>query len=70
MSGVRDIIVVAVEEARGPVVLDRSATSPPELGTAYAQALAGLDAQGNTFHIFVPGFDMVGDPEAVIGGAY
>jgi len=68
-SAVSTIIDVAVEQARGPVNVDRMATVDPTGAMAYASPLTGVDQAGRHYHVFVPGIDRVGDPEAVIGHA-
>lgn len=68
-SPIKDMVDIAVREARGPVVLDRTAEELPAGLLSAAQPLSGLDAQGQPFHIFVVGFDRVGGSEAVISRA-
>ena len=68
-SAVATIIDVAVEQARGPLNVDRLAAVPPAGAETYGSPLTGTDQSGKHFHIFVPGIDRVGDPEAVIGHA-
>jgi len=68
-SPLDQLIDLTVEKARGPVALDRRAAAPPVGEAAFTSPLTGRDGTGRPYRIFVPGLDMVGDPEAVIGGA-
>lgn len=68
-SPLENLIDLAVEQARGPVAVDRRAAAAPVGSAAFSSPLTGHDETGRPYRIFVPGLDAVGDPEVVIGGA-
>lgn len=67
---VQIITDAAVEQARGPVRLDRRANEPPEGAAAAAAPLSGMTETGEFYRVFVCGFSRVGDPETVVGGPH
>lgn len=70
MDAVQVITEAAVEQARGPVALDRRAEEPPGGAAAAATPLSGMTETGEFYRVFVCGFSTVGDPEAVVGGPH